>query len=97
VNAFKPLYSYLQAAPPLPRSRKPGPAFKVVDKQELDMQRMMASMQVCGITALTQGMPPYSELQRQGARTQECALVRAIWLHVRSATPVPCCGCRARA
>lgn len=35
-----------KAAPPLPRARKPGPPFKAVDKQELDMQRMMASMQV---------------------------------------------------
>lgn len=34
-----------KAAPPLPRGRKPGPAFKPMDKQELDMQRMMASMQ----------------------------------------------------
>ncbi len=35
-----------KAAPKLPKGRKPGPAFKVVDQKELDMQRMMASMQV---------------------------------------------------
>lgn len=32
--------------PPLPASRSKGPAFKEIDEQELNMQRMMASMQV---------------------------------------------------
>ena len=34
-----------RAAPPLPAGRKKGPAFKEIDEQELNMQRMMASMQ----------------------------------------------------
>lgn len=41
-----------QAAAPLPRGRALGPAFKPVDKQELDMQRMMASMQVRNVEGL---------------------------------------------
>mmetsp|Transcript_9393 Transcript_9393/g.28231 ORF Transcript_9393/g.28231 Transcript_9393/m.28231 type:complete len:321 (-) Transcript_9393:1411-2373(-) len=36
-------------APPLPGSRKPGPAFKEIDEQELNMQRMMKSMEGSGM------------------------------------------------
>ena len=33
-------------APPLPAGRKKGPAFKVADSKDIELNRMMASMQV---------------------------------------------------
>jgi hypothetical protein len=33
--------------PPLPKDRKPGPAFEVMDEQEAQMEKMLAGMKVC--------------------------------------------------
>lgn len=37
-----------QKPPPLPKDRKPGPPFQVIDPQEAQMQKMMAGMKVGG-------------------------------------------------
>jgi hypothetical protein len=37
-------------APPLPKDRKKGPAFKTADPQDLELNKMMANMKACALT-----------------------------------------------
>ncbi len=50
--------------PPLPKGRKPGPAFEVIDPKEAEMEKMLAGMKVLGFLLLLQhGMAnPYTML-----------------------------------
>ena len=41
-------------APPLPKDRKKGPAFKTADPQDLELNKMMANMKACSDSALEQ-------------------------------------------
>ena len=34
--------------PPLPAGRAPGPAFEIMDRQEAELEKMLAGMKVCG-------------------------------------------------
>ena len=38
--------------PPLPKNRKPGPAFEAIDPKEAEMEKMLAGMKVQGFLLL---------------------------------------------